>query len=196
MWYRDFPLQRSLREKAQPADWTTHIGIAVRSTADLLGLFTHFESGARTDAVLRDSKGAIAILEWEWKALHRGDAIITEFKKLKDRCARDDLSGVRFAGLIGYARQTSARARDDYTMLSASVLEGYTERWEKQLPPLLLVMIHFKGIQKDESRQRRQFEDMEFYGIEGGSRVLLRKQKAFPWDVSGSRWAKETENAS
>src|SRR5947209_12537793 len=81
MWYRDFPLQRSLREKAQRADWTTHIGIAVRSTADLLGLFTHFESGGRTDAVLRDTKGAVAVLEWEWAALHRGDDVITEFEK-------------------------------------------------------------------------------------------------------------------
>jgi hypothetical protein len=52
MWYRDFPLQASLREKAQRADWTTHISIAVRSTADLMGLFTSFESGGRTDALL------------------------------------------------------------------------------------------------------------------------------------------------
>src|SRR5262249_53976446 len=112
MWYRDFPLQRSLRDKAQRADWTTHIGIAVGSTADLLGLFTHFESGGRTDAVLRDTRGAVAALEWEWAALHRGDSVITEFEKLKDRCAGEDHRGVRFAGLIGYARETSARARD------------------------------------------------------------------------------------
>jgi hypothetical protein len=72
MWYRDFPLQRSLREKAQRADWTTHIGIAVRSTADLMGLFTCFESGVRTDAVLRDTNGVVAALEWEWAALHSG----------------------------------------------------------------------------------------------------------------------------
>ncbi len=30
LWYRDFPLQRFLRDRAQPADWTTHIGIVVR----------------------------------------------------------------------------------------------------------------------------------------------------------------------
>jgi hypothetical protein len=33
MWYRDFPLQWSFRDKAQRADWTTHIAVSVRSTA-------------------------------------------------------------------------------------------------------------------------------------------------------------------
>src|SRR6516165_7808377 len=80
MWYRDFPLLHSVREKAQRADWTTHIGITVRSTADLMGLFTCFESGGRTDAVLRDrNKMPVAALEWEWAALHRGKTIINEF---------------------------------------------------------------------------------------------------------------------
>src|SRR5579871_4698330 len=136
LWYRDFPLQWSLRDKAQPADWTTHIGIAVRSTADLLGLFTHFESGGRTDAVLRDTCGAVAALEWEWASLHRGDSVITEFEKLKDRCGREDLRGVRFAALIGYARETSSRGRDDYTRRSAEILEGHRQRWPAELPPL------------------------------------------------------------
>src|ERR1700720_2681382 len=74
MWYRDFPLQPSLRDKAQRADWTTHIGITVRSTADLMGLFTRFESGGRTDAVLKENQGkSVAVCEWEWDGFHHGD---------------------------------------------------------------------------------------------------------------------------
>src|SRR5689334_8195004 len=100
LWYRDFPLQRPFREKAQRADWTTHIGITVRSTADLMGLFTHFESGGRTDAVLCGNKSnLVAVLEWEWAALHRGDTVVTEFDKLKNRCAEPNFQDVCFAGL-------------------------------------------------------------------------------------------------
>jgi hypothetical protein len=192
MWYRDFPLQRSLRDKAQRADWTTHIGITVRATADLLGLFTHFESGGRTDAVLRDAQGAVAALEWEWAALHRGDTVITEFGKLQDRCASDQFRGVRFAGLIGYARETSVRARDDYTSRSAAVLEGYTIRWPAELPPLLLVVVHFEWGGRSEGRQ---FTIMTIDAIEGGNRNPLRVQPAYPWDVANSRWSQETRSS-
>jgi hypothetical protein len=191
MWYRDFPLQRSLRDKAQRADWTTHIGITVRSTADLLGLFTHFESGGRTDAVLRDTHGAVAALEWEWAALHRGDSVITEFEKLKERCAGEDLGCVRFAGLIGYARETSARARDDYTSRSAAVLEDYKQRWPVELPPLLLVVVHFEWKGRGEGRQ---FTEMTIDTIRGGQKESLRVQPAYPWDVAGSRWSQEARS--
>src|SRR5207244_2006156 len=86
VWYRDFPLQHSVHERAQRADWTTHMGIAVRSTADLMGLFTGFEHGVRTDAMLKDNKrDPVAALEWEWVALH--SERVNEFEKLQDLCA-------------------------------------------------------------------------------------------------------------
>jgi hypothetical protein len=191
MWYRDFPLQRSLREKAQRADWTTHIAIAVRSTADLMGLFTCFESGIRTDAVLRDSKGAnVAALEWEWAALHSGKVI--EFQKLVDLCGESKFKGLQFAGLLVYGRTGGT----DYSERTEKVLEGYEADWPQELPPLLLVVIHFEGIGKDERLQRRQFQDMTMYEIAGGSKKFLRQQPAFPWDVAGSRWASETVSLS
>lgn len=188
MWYRDFPLQRSLREKAQRADWTTHIGIAVRSAADLMGLFTHFESGGRTDAVLRDAKGAVAFLEWEWDAVHRGDTVVNEFNKLKDHCTGDP--EVRFAGLIGYARETSPCDKLNYTKRSTKVLESYVTRWTGELPPLLLVVVHFEWRGKPRGRR---FINMTIDEVRGGSRYRLREQPAYPWDVSGSRWAQETK---
>lgn len=190
MWYRDFPLRRSLREKAQRADWTTHIGIAVRSTADLMGLFTCFESGVRTDAVLRDTKGVVAALEWEWAALHSGK--VNEFKKLAQLCGDSNYKCLRFAGLVVYGRKGGA----DYSTRTESVLEQYEKEWTGEFPPLLLVVIYFEGIGKNERLQRRQFQDMEMYEIHGGAKTLLRRQPAFPWDVSGSRWAKETAGAT
>ncbi len=190
MWYRDFPLQRSLREKAQRADWTTHIGIAVRSTADLMGLFTCFESGVRTDAVLRDTKGVVAALEWEWAALHSGK--VNEFKKLTQLCGDANYKCLRFAGLVVYGRKGGT----DYSTRTENVLEQYEKEWTTELPPLLLIVIYFEGIGKNEHLQRRQFQDMEMYEIAGGTKKLLRRQPAFPWDVSGSRWAKETAGAS
>jgi hypothetical protein len=195
MWYRDFPLQASLRQKAQRADWTTHISIAVRSTADLMGLFTSFESGGRTDALLCDnSKKVVAALEWEWAALHRGDTIINEFNKLKELCARTEFKELRFAGLIGYARESSSRARADradYCSLLAEVLEGYTKRWPIEGPPLLLVLVHFENAGKAEDHQRRRFTKLTLHKIEAQSTTLLRDQPACPWDVRGSRWAHE-----
>ena len=190
MWYRDFPLQRALREKAQRADWTTHIGIAVRSTADLMGLFTCFESGVRTDAVLRDTKGVVAALEWEWAALHSGK--VNEFKKLAQLCGDSNYRCLRFAGLVVYGRKGGT----DYSTRTEKVLEQYEKEWTERLPPLLLVVIYFEGIGKNERLQRRQFQDMEMYEIAGGTKKLLRRQPAFPWDVSDSRWAKETAGGS
>jgi hypothetical protein len=196
MWYRDFPLQHSLREKAQRADWTTHISIAVRSTADLMGLFTCFESGARTDALLRDNnKKVVAALEWEWAALHRGDTIINEFNKLKALCAKTEFQNLRFAGLIGYAREGSPRARADradYGRLLADVLEDYTKRWPAEGPPLLLALVHFENAGKAEDHQRRKFTNLTLHKIAALSATLLRDQPACPWDVTGSRWAHET----
>src|SRR5262249_27069702 len=139
----------------------THIEIVVRSTADLMGLFTHFESGDRADAELRDTNGPVALLEWEWDAIHRGDAKVNEFQKLRRLCSDERfLRRVRFAGLIGYARESSARARADradYGSLLREVLGRYTTNWSTEGPPLLLVLIHFENAGKVEGEQRRRF---------------------------------------
>jgi hypothetical protein len=188
MWYRDFPLQPSQREKAQRADWTTHIAVTVRSTADLIGLFTHFESGGRTDAILRDNRKAVAALEWEWSALHRGPEVINEFGKLKDLCANPRYPDLQFVCLIGYAK-TGRAGRRDHTALSSAALDNYAKDWPTDLPPLLLVVIDFEWKGK---QQGRQFTTMTFETIHGGSRSRLRVQPAYPWNVTGSRWAPKT----
>ena len=189
MWYRDFPLQHSVREKARRADWTTHIGGVVRSTADLMDLFTHFESGGRTDAELHDQSGVVALLEWEWLSLHRGPKIVNEFGKLKARCSAPRCNQIRFACLIGYARDTSARRKGDYTERTAAVLERYQQEWPVDGPPLVLVAIHFEWTGKHSERQARQFTAITIDEICKGRINRLREQPAYPWMVPGTRWA-------
>ena len=63
-WYRDFPMHQSATG-ARRSDWTIHIGLVVRSIADLMGLVTRFESGNRKDAVLRSGEGDEIAIEWE-----------------------------------------------------------------------------------------------------------------------------------
>jgi hypothetical protein len=131
----------------------------------------------------------VAALEWEWSALHRGDEDITEFEKLKTHCTEEAFRGICFACLIGYARGgNTPRDRDDYTTRSAAVLDGYMQRWPGELPPLLLVVVHFelKGRQAG-----RRFVKMTIDQIVGGRRTRLREQPAYPWEVCGSRWAQE-----
>ena len=159
-----------------------------------MGLFTCFESGVRTDAILRDSnRKVVAALEWEWQALHKGG---NEFSKLCDHCGKDKTDCPRFAGLISYSRETSNQPgadQADYSSLSAKVLEDYTRKWPAQAPPLLLVLIHYENAGRDEHFQARKFKQMRFYQIKGHKRETLREQSAWPWEVVGSRWAKETE---
>ena len=66
LWYSEFPLDGWNRESGSPSDWNVHSAVSVRKTAELFGLFVHFESGNRTDAVIRDrAKSAVAFVEWE-----------------------------------------------------------------------------------------------------------------------------------
>jgi len=66
-WYRDFPVSLGGIDFAKRADWTTHIATSVRQVASLMGLFSCFESGGRTDAELQFSNRKVwAKLEWEW----------------------------------------------------------------------------------------------------------------------------------
>ena len=55
-WHRDFPIDERI-VGARRSDWTIHVGVAVRSISDLMGLTARFESGNRKDAVLRSWQG-------------------------------------------------------------------------------------------------------------------------------------------
>ena len=65
-WYRDFPVVDGPIDFAKRADWTTHIATNVRQVASLMGLFSCFESGGRTDAELQHADRKVwAKMEWE-----------------------------------------------------------------------------------------------------------------------------------
>ena len=79
-WHRDFP-QAPAATGARRIDWTIHIGIIVRNIADLMGVYTRFERGGRTDAVLRAAYKDLIAVEWEWSGVLHGE---NELDKLKD----------------------------------------------------------------------------------------------------------------
>lgn len=178
MWYRDFPLQSSWESKAQPADWTTHVAVTVRSTADLMGLFTRFER-RKTDAVLYDNTNAEkALVEWEWQSIHKGPTKINEFVKLRKKCeAAKNGCTLSFAAFIGYRANKASE-------VSRAFLGDVVSTWV-DLPPLLLVLT---DVEWDSSIGQRKFGTMTFETIHEGSRSILRTQQACPWEVEGSKW--------
>ncbi len=75
--HHDFPIGQ-VATGARRADQTIHIGVVVRNIADLMGLVTRFERGARKDAILRSTDGDEIVIEWEW-----GGVWGNELEKLK-----------------------------------------------------------------------------------------------------------------
>jgi len=166
-WYRDFPLAETHKDTGSRAEWTTHIGICVRASADLMGYFTHFEQGNRTDAVIRDNRRHdIAHIEWEWKAAHKDD--VNEIRKL--RVARDS---AQFSAFISYSRHDQ----------HAKNLAAIKKQWGKDDYPLLVILATY------EYRNRaRWLDELQTYHLQRGTLRRVRAQPANPWQVPGSRW--------
>ncbi|MCG7537334.1 hypothetical protein [Pseudoalteromonas sp. OOF1S-7] len=166
-WYRDFPLVKELKEVGSRAEWTIHLGICTRSTADLLGYFTYFESGGRTDAIIKNNdEKVIAHLEWEWKE-PRFKEKVNEVRQLHS--ARDNCE---FSVFVSYSDN---RYHDEN-------LKAVIDQWGSVAEPLVLILIRFNR------NGRRIFDLMETYHIQNGKVRKVRKQNALPWEVSGKRW--------
>lgn len=177
LWYRDFPMVAN-GQLLGPANWTRHIGICVRSTADLMGYFTDFEAVNRIDAVIRDAdRSPVAHIEWEWTQPFREKA--NELEKLRAAC-----ESVDFSVLVTYSRDENHEQN----------LERVREVWGDCNKPLILFLVRFaysKG---------RHFSTLETYIVRGGIPGVIRairRQPAVPWKVIGTRWAlqdtKETD---
>jgi hypothetical protein len=189
MWYQDFPI-RSLKFKAHRADWTIHIGVTVRATSDLMGLLTRFETGGRTDAVLTDNRDRhLALVEWEYEGLHKGDSGVTEFDKLNKSCS--DQQDLRFACLIVYRVVGPTSSHAGKVKDATRTVESYTKRWTSR-PPLLLVAIEYDWQTKGSFRN---FRRITMDRIAGGEKARLRSQPAYPWKVDGSRWFSESSSS-
>lgn len=177
-WYRDFPMHRSATG-ARRSDWTIHIGLVVRSIADLMGLVTRFESGKRKDAVLRSGEGDEIAIEWEWNG-----AWGNELKKLKEHrtWSPDRVSNrlLQYAVLVTYT----------HTPNIGRVYDHVRNEWHGAQWPLLLVLIDLEESKKFVSR--KDFKHINMSMFYKDRQRILRDAPAFPWNVGSSRWSVQT----
>lgn len=165
-WYRDFPITEDHKPFGSRAEWTTHIGICVRSCADLLGYFTHFEAGNRTDAIVKDNTGRdIVHIEWEW--LNPRNEEVNEIKKLRDNSDGADLSVLITYSDLNYHDEN---------------LKAIKRQWAKCTKPLLVFLVTYNR------KGKRFFEDIESHHIQNDRMRRLRSQPALPWKREGTRW--------
>ncbi len=167
-WYRDFPLSEFYKKLGSRAEWTTHIGSCVKSCADLLGLFTYFESGGRTDAIIRDNtEQEIARIEWEW--WEASSQKVNEIGKLFAEREK-----VKFSVFISYSDLEQHNAN----------LASIETQWSNSSAPLLVFLVTFNR----EGANKRMFQNLETYGVKDKKLKLLRSQPALPWMAQGTRW--------
>lgn len=173
-WHRDFPIDQEIAVGALRIDWTIHVGIIVRSIADLMGLIARFERGGRKDAVLRSIDGDEIAIEWEWEGIEGN-----ELKKLKShKVWTKEKNGkkLKYAVLITYANADNAES--DY--------EKVKDYWEDSNWPLLLIMIESEKDKKFATGLG--FKNIRFYLLDSGKGRLLRTLPAVPWNIESSRW--------
>lgn len=166
-WYRDFPVAYGSIDFAKRADWTTHIATSIRQVSSMMGLFSCFESGGRTDAELQFADRKVwAKLEWEWDEPreHR----VGELAKLARAASDCDV-----CIYIGYSSIHHHEAN----------LQKISEAWKEVVKPLLVILVTFES----EGRWR-YFNQLKTYSFDGQGSMLLRDQPALPWNVPNSRW--------
>jgi len=172
---------------ARRIDWTIHIGIVVRTIADLMGLVTRFEYGGRTDAVLRSTEGDEIAVEWEWGGV-RGD----ESENLRDHPVRNVEEGkerlFRYGVLITYTHTPSIEWAYSHVMEVWNERNGGKgARW-----PLLLILI---DVVDSKLPMGRDFNNMNMFifdasvAASGQTKQPFRVAPAFPWNVTCSRWS-------
>ncbi|MGF6551832.1 hypothetical protein [Paraburkholderia youngii] len=135
----------------------------------MMGYFTYFEAGNRTDAVIKDASlepRPIANVEWEWTQPFRDN--FNELQKL-----RDGRSDVEFSVLVTYSRDENHDQN----------LDKIRAVWSDSEEPLLafLVCYAFAG--------QRNFGTLQTYIAQRGILRKIRTQPALPWKVPGARWA-------
>ena len=169
LWYRDFPIICGHERKARRAMWTTHIASVVKSCADLIGFFTRFETGKRTDAVIQmPSDDNWAKVEWEWRQPLNKD--VNEIQKLFDA---SELKEAHIFIFIGYSDEAKITEN----------LKAIERQWRSEVRHLIVFLITFKN-----SKDGRKFKILQTYRVKFRRATKIREQYALPWDVRGSRW--------
>jgi len=170
---------------AKRVDWTIHIGIAIRSIADLMGLVTRFERGSRKDAILRSTDGDEIAIEWEWEGVWGQN----ELGKLKDHRVwspppvkiKNPERLLRYGVLITYT----------HTPNIDKVCEHVTSKWKDAKWPLLLILIDLDENKKFGSGKEFKYLNMLVFDCQG-MKQQLRATPAYPWKVDCSRWVAQT----
>lgn len=174
-WHRDFPIDQ-VATGAKRADWTIHIGVAVRNIADLMGLVARFEKGGRKDAILRSAEGDEIAIEWEW-----GGVWGNELAKLKGHTvwSKEKGSGrlLKYAVLITYTHTPNIGKAYDHV----------SENWIGAPWPLLLILIDLEESRRFSSG--KEFKHIHMSVFDSNGRRNLREAPAFPWKVLGTRWS-------
>lgn len=168
-WYRDFPITPDRNDISRRALWTTHIASTVKMAADHLGLYTCFETGGKTDAVIQDSNRKVwAKAEWEWAQAKF--ETVNEIKKLADAASEADTFF-----FVGYSRT------DDES--HQSNLEAIGQQWGGTNKPLVVFLVTFSL-----SKKRRHFQELQTHVFVDGDHKRVRAQEALPWQVPGTKW--------
>jgi hypothetical protein len=171
-WHRDFPMDQ-IAIGARRTDWTIHIGVVVRSVADLMGLVTRFENGGRKDAVLRSREGDEIAVEREWNGVWGN-----ELRKLKEHQVSPKASArvLKYAVLITYT----------HTPNIEKVYDHVRNEWKDAQWPLLLILVDL-----EESRKfpmGKDFKSISMSVFDSDGQRPLRVAPAYPWNVGCSRW--------
>lgn len=175
LWYRDFPVVPGHEDLGKRAVWTTHIASIIKQSADLMGLFTCFESGGRTDAVIQSANRDVwAKIEWEW--MQPRNENVNEFKKLAE--AKDESEVFIF---IGYSNSDNHEEN----------LQKIKVIWKKLNKPLIVFLVTFAH-----HGQRRHFDLLQTHYFKDGKHKMLRRQPALPWHVEGTKWAALSSSAA
>lgn len=168
-WYRDFPITPDRNDISRRALWTTHIASTVKMAADHLGLYTCFETGGKTDAVIQDSNSKVwAKAEWEWAQAKF--ETVNEIKKLANAANEADTFF-----FVGYSRT------DDES--HQSNLDAIGDQWVDINKPLVVFLVTFSLL-----KSRRHFHELQTHVFINGIHKRARAQEALPWQVPGTKW--------
>jgi hypothetical protein len=171
LWYQDFPITFERQDIGRRALWTTHIASTVKQCSDLLGLFTCFETGGRTDAVIEDINGQKwAKIEWEWIQPHRES--VNELSKLASAAQQSEADTFIF---IGYSR-TDHNEQNILELVNA---------WGRIEKPLLAFLVTFSI-----TVNRRKFKTLQTHLVQRSKHRPLREQPALPWENMGTKWTR------
>ena len=162
---------------ARRADWTIHIGLAVRSIGDLMGLATRFERGGRKDAVLRSRDGDEIAAEWEWRGVWGNELCKLREHNVWSPPPKDPNRLLKYGVLIAYA----------HTPNISKVCEHVREEWHNARWPLLLILIEIEDTKK--FAMGRDFKEIRFSVFDTDGQKILGSAPAFPWNVDSTRWS-------